>query len=289
MRILLTGKNGQLGQCFGDVVGNGHELYSFGSNELDISNSDQVAEIVTRVNPDIIVNAAAYTAVDKAETDQEKAFAVNERGVMNLAQQAARLDIPVVHVSTDYVFDGDAVVPYLPSDDTNPQGVYGASKLAGEQALSTVSNKYIVLRTAWVFSEYGNNFVKTMVRLAKERDALSVVADQYGCPTYAGDLAVAIKRLCDDYEQEKSLAWGIYHYCGDTVTSWHGFARTIFHMALERGLIDAAPRLTAISSEQYPTPAKRPEFSVMDVSNLARLNLKASPWQSSLKQVLKKL
>lgn len=289
MRILLTGKNGQLGRCFLDAASVEHDVHGFASDELDISDASQVAERIAQVKPDIIVNAAAYTAVDKAEEDSERAYAVNELGVKYLAAQAALLDIPVIHVSTDYVFDGKAVTPYLPSDETNPQGVYGASKLAGEKALAAATTKYIVLRTAWVFSEYGNNFLKTMIRLAKERDTLGVVADQYGCPTYAGDLALAIKELCEQYQSQNELAWGIYHYCGDTPTSWHGFARTIFALSKEQGVIDNIPKLNAISSDQYPTPAKRPEYSVMDLKGLDELSVKASQWVVSLDQVLERL
>lgn len=290
MRILLTGKNGQLGRCFQDVVANSsHDLYAFDSAELNITSVEQVSAMVAEVKPDIVVNAAAYTAVDKAETDQEAAYAVNELGIKHLAQAAESLGVPVIHVSTDYVFDGLAVEPYKPSDDTAPQGVYGASKLAGEQALADVATRYLVLRTAWVFSEYGNNFVKTMLRLASERDALSVVADQYGCPTYAGDLAQAILSLCDQYDQTGELAWGVYHYCGDMPTSWHGFARTIFAKGLQLGLLEASPQLTAISSEQYPTPAKRPEYSVLDTSTLAELGVQPSDWLTALDTVMGKL
>ncbi|MCC4275245.1 dTDP-4-dehydrorhamnose reductase [Marinomonas communis] len=289
MRILLTGKNGQLGRCFLDVASAEHDVLGFGSDELDISDASQVAERIAQVKPDIIVNAAAYTAVDKSEEDRERAYAVNELGVKYLAEQAALLDIPVIHVSTDYVFDGRAVTPYLPSDQTNPQGVYGASKLAGEKALAAATTKYIVLRTAWVFSEYGNNFVKTMIRLAKERDTLGVVADQYGCPTYAGDLALVIKQLCEQYQAKHDLPWGGYHYCGDMPTSWHGFARTIFALAKEQGVIESIPKLNAISSDQYPTPVKRPEYSVMDLKRLDELRVKASQWVGSLNQVLERL
>jgi dTDP-4-dehydrorhamnose reductase len=290
MRILLTGKNGQLGRCFQDVLtGTNHELFAYGSAELNIADTQQVIRVVQQVKPDIIVNAAAYTAVDKAETDSENAYLVNATGPELLARQAADLDIPFVHVSTDYVFDGAAVEPYLPSDETNPQGVYGASKLAGERAVTAACEKYIILRTAWVFSEYGNNFVKTMVRLAKERDALSVVADQYGCPTYAGDLALAILQICEQHEQGKPLAWGIYHYCGDTPTSWHGFARAIFAKAEMLGVITKRPQLTAISSDQYPTPAKRPEYSVMSTQALSGIGVSAFSWGTGLSFVLRKL
>ena len=287
MRIFLTGKNGQLGRCLQDVcLASKHDLISYGSDELDISQTDQVLSVVAEVKPDMIVNAAAYTAVDKAEEEPDKAYAVNELGVENLAQAAQQLGIPVIHVSTDYVFDGDSVEPYKPSDPTAPQGVYGASKLAGEKRLAQVCTQYIVLRTAWVFSEYGNNFVKTMVRLANQRDSLSVVADQYGCPTYAGDLAQAILQLCDQYQQTGELAWGVHHYCGDLPTSWHGFARTIFAKAEQFGLIQTPPQLTAISSAQYPTPAKRPEYSVLDMATLTHLEIPGCDWLSGLDRTL---
>ncbi|CUB02792.1 dTDP-4-dehydrorhamnose reductase [Marinomonas fungiae] len=290
MRILLTGKNGQLGRCFQDVVAvSTHELFAYGSSELDIANADQVAAIVAEVKPDVIVNAAAYTAVDNAEQDQAQAYAVNEQGTANLAKAAQALDIPVIHVSTDYVFDGQAVEPYKPSDATNPQSVYGASKLAGEQALAAFCTRYLVLRTAWVFSEYGNNFVKTMLRLGNEREALNVVADQYGCPTYAGDLAKAILQLCDRYQATQELAWGIHHYCGDLPTSWHGFARTIFTKAEQLDLLKNQPKLTAISSEQYPTPAKRPEYSVLNCATLTELGLLPCCWLDALFACLDKL
>ena len=279
MRILLTGKNGQLGRCFQDVLKNtNHELFAYGSAELNIADAQQVETIIQTVKPDILVNAAAYTAVDKAETDSENAYLVNAIGPELLAKQAAILGIPLIHVSTDYVFDGAAVEPYLPTDPTNPQGVYGASKLAGELNLAAACEKYIILRTAWVFSEYGNNFVKTMVRLAKERDELSVVADQYGCPTYAGDLARAILHICEQHEQSKPLAWGTYHYCGDTPTSWHGFARAIFAKAESLGVIQKRPQLKAVSSDQYPTPAKRPEYSVMSTEALSAIGVSPSDW-----------
>jgi dTDP-4-dehydrorhamnose reductase len=290
MRILLTGKNGQLGRCFQDALKDSHhELFAYGSAELNIADASLVTAVVQQVKPDIIVNAAAYTAVDKAETDSENAYLVNATGPELLAKQAAILGIPFIHVSTDYVFDGESVEPYLPTDQTNPQGIYGTSKLAGERAVSAACEKHVILRTAWVFSEYGNNFVKTMVRLAKERDQLSVVSDQYGCPTYAGDLAKAILDICDQYEQGKALIWGIYHYCGDTPTSWHGFARAIFAKSYELGVISSCPQLKAISSDQYPTPAKRPEYSVMSTQALSNIGLQASSWSTSLALILSKL
>lgn len=290
MRILLTGKNGQLGRCFQDkTIGCKHEVFTYGSNELDIADLDTVIRIVNQIKPDIIVNAAAYTAVDKAETDSELAYTVNELGVKHLAAQAAARHIPLIHVSTDYVFDGDAIEPYTPDSKTNPQSIYGTSKLAGEKVVQEICEKYVILRTSWVFSEYGFNFVKTMLRLAKERDEISVVADQYGCPTYAGDLAQAILTLCDRYEQEETVKTGVYHYCGDTPTSWHGFARTIFAKAYELGVIEKVPRLKAISSDQYPTPVKRPEYSVMKDGNLSLYGVYCSDWLSSLSLIMKRI
>lgn len=290
MRILLTGKNGQLGRCFQDKLENiDHELFAFDSFELDISNPQQVSSIIDDINPDIIVNAAAYTAVDKAESEKELSYSVNENGPRLLALAAAKLNIPLIHISTDYVFDGDAVEPYTTHDTKNPQSVYGASKLAGEIAIQAVCSKYIIFRTAWVFSEYGNNFLLTMIRLANERDSLNVVADQYGCPTYAGDLAQAIVKLCDTYEQKKILDWGVYHYCGDMSTSWHGFSRTIFSKAYKKGLLNKKITLTAISSDLYPTKANRPKFSVLDCQSLDNLQLTKSCWIKATDHVINKL
>lgn len=289
MRILLAGKNGQLGRCFQDVlIGSNHELFAYGSDELDISDEQEVHNVFQKVRPDIIVNAAAYTAVDKAETEIEKAYSVNAKGPELLSRQAVDLDIPLIHVSTDYVFDGNAVKPYLPTDATNPQSVYGASKLAGEQKVIETCDKYIILRTSWVFSEYGNNFVKTMIRLAKEYDELSVVADQYGCPTYAGDLALAICQICHQYDKNKTSTWGGYHYCGDLPTSWHGFSRAIFFEAFALGVIDKKPNLLAINSGQFPTPVKRPEYSVMSTEKLNAIGIVPSSWILGLSSMLKK-
>lgn len=287
MRILLTGKDGQLGRCFENyIAATDHQLFAYNSRELDITNADQVASVVREVNPNVIVNAAAFTAVDKAESDPQQAYAVNEVGVRHLGQEASHLGIPLLHVSTDYVFDGQGVKPYEPTDRTSPQSVYGASKRAGEMALEDVCPQHVILRTAWVFSEYGNNFVKTMLRVGQERDALNIVADQYGCPTYAGDLAQALLTLCNKIDQGESLPWGVYHFCGDVPTSWHGFARVIFALALEKGLLNKAPTLTAISTALYPTPAKRPEYSVLSCETLQCLGLDCSHWYLGLGSTL---
>ena len=290
MKVLLTGANGQLGLCFQDCISDSIKLTALSSKELDITCKAAVQKIVNTVKPDVIVNCAAYTAVDKAETEPEMAHAVNCQGPENLAYAAAMLDIPLIHVSTDYVFDGNATEPYIPTDATSPQGVYGQTKLAGEQAIKAITSKHIVIRTAWVFSEYGNNFVKTMLRLASERDELGIVADQHGCPTYAGDLATLIVALVTRIESGDFSDYGLYHFCGDKAVSWFEFAESIFAVKAKLNADFSIPKLNKLTTEQFPTPAKRPKYSVMQDNRLSLLNLpNASHWQDSLKTVIKKL
>ncbi|MEQ9945752.1 dTDP-4-dehydrorhamnose reductase [Pectobacterium aroidearum] len=281
MRILLTGANGQLGRCFQDRLPAEWEMLATDTAELDITDLDHVEQTVKQFKPDAIVNAAAYTAVDKAESEPEIAEKINVTGPENLAIVASKQGIRLVHVSTDYVFDGNATEPYREGSVTNPLSVYGKTKLTGEQAVVKASSEAIIVRTAWVFSEYGNNFVKTMLRLAKERDALSIVNDQRGCPTYAGDLAQATISLL-----EKNAESGIYHYCGDKEVSWYEFAKTIFDMAKQQGVIDKMPQVTAITTEQYPTPAHRPQYSSLSCEKIERLAIKPSDWVSALSHIL---
>ncbi|TKY82338.1 dTDP-4-dehydrorhamnose reductase [Pectobacterium polonicum] len=281
MRILLTGANGQLGRCFQDRLPVGWEILATDSAELDITDLERVEEVVKNFQPDAIVNAAAYTAVDKAESEPELAAKINVIGPENLAIVASKQGIRLVHVSTDYVFDGNATEPYREDSTTNPLSVYGKTKLAGEQAVAKASPEAIIVRTAWVFSEYGNNFVKTMLRLAKERDTLSIVNDQRGCPTYAGDLAQAIISLL-----EKNAEGGIYHYCGDKEVSWYEFAKTIFEMAEQQGVIDKIPQVTEISTEHYPTPAHRPQYSSLSCEKIKGLDITLSNWKGSLKKTI---
>ncbi|MEQ9891075.1 dTDP-4-dehydrorhamnose reductase [Pectobacterium aroidearum] len=281
MRILLTGANGQLGRCFQDRLPAEWEMLATDTAELDITDLDHVEQTVKQFKPDAIVNAAAYTAVDKAESEPEIAEKINVTGPENLAIVASKQGIRLVHVSTDYVFDGNATEPYREGSATNPLSVYGKTKLTGEQAVVKASSEAIIVRTAWVFSEYGNNFVKTMLRLAKEQDALSIVNDQRGCPTYAGDLAQATISLL-----EKNAESGIYHYCGDKEVSWYEFAKTIFDMAKQQGVIDKMPQVTAITTEQYPTPAHRPQYSSLSCEKIERLAIKPSDWVSALSHIL---
>lgn len=284
MKIVLIGANGQLGRCFQDSLPEEWQLKTFDSKELDISDKAAVMAAIITNKPDVIVNAAAYTAVDKAESEPERAIAVNTHGPENLALAAKFVGARFVHVSTDYVFDGTAKIPYVETDAVNPLGVYGKSKLGGELLVSALMPSAIILRTAWVFSEYGNNFVKTMLRLAESRDSLGIVSDQYGCPTYAGDIADSIIKMI-----KISAVGGVYHYCGNNRVSWAEFAKLIFSKAESFGVIKKIPRIQFISTDDYPTPAVRPKFSVLSTQKLNALNIPPSSWQESLCFVLDKL
>jgi dTDP-4-dehydrorhamnose reductase len=290
MKVLITGSAGQLGRCLQDRIDiHGFEAVTFTSSELDITDLDAVIDAVTHHKPECIINAAAYTAVDTAESDKERAFAVNALGTENLAKAASINDIPLIHVSTDYVFDGKAIEPYKPNAVTAPQSIYGSSKLAGEKAVQDIITKFIIIRTAWVFSEYGNNFVKTMLRLGREREELGIVADQKGCPTYAGDLANAILTIVSEI-QKGSSNWGIYHYCGDIETTWYDFANAIFNIGFKQNLLSKIPLVNRISTEGFPTPAKRPSYSVMDNKKIIEhWNVQECDWKNSLTKVIHKL
>ncbi|BES84179.1 NAD(P)-dependent oxidoreductase [Pectobacterium araliae] len=281
MKILLTGANGQLGRCFQDRLPADWQVWATDTAELDITDYEKVLTAVKAFQPDAIVNAAAYTAVDKAESEPELAELVNKTGPENLALAAKEVGARLVHVSTDYVFDGNATVPYVETDKTNPLGVYGKTKLDGEIAVSHVFPDAIIIRTAWVFSEYGNNFVKTMLRLAKERDELSIVSDQRGCPTYAGDIAQAIIDLLN-----KAIIGEIYHYCGDEEISWYGFAEVIFAQALKKGILVKTPKIKPITTEQYPTPASRPAYSSLNCNKIKKSGVNPSNWERAISDII---
>jgi dTDP-4-dehydrorhamnose reductase len=276
--VLVTGSNGQLGKCLQDVSQSSINInWIFkSSNELDITDDVSIANVFKKNKIDYVVNCAAYTAVDKAESEPEKAFLVNAEGVRLLANACKINNAALIHISTDFVFDGKKNTPYLETDLTNPINVYGASKLKGEQYIQKILDKYYIIRTSWVYSEYGNNFVKTMLRLASERDEISVVNDQIGSPTYAGDLAQCIKRIIG----LKPLEYGIYHYSNKGGISWHEFARGIFY---QKG-VDIT--LNPIYTSEYVTAAKRPKYSVLDSSKMqSQLNCESKPWEHSLKNL----
>lgn len=262
---MITGAQGQLGRCLYRCIADAGEFEAtfLSRDELDIASADRVHDAVNEYKPDLLVNAAAYTAVDRAEDEAEKAFAVNAQGTQHLAQACAQIAIPMIHVSTDYVFDGSATEPYLPDSSTSPIGVYGESKREGEKLAQAELDQLVVLRTAWVYSEYGSNFVKTMLRLAADRDQLAVVNDQIGCPTYAGNIAFAILQICRTIREGKK-PWGVYHYVDEPVMSWHQFAELVFSVAKEGYLIEKSPVVKPIPSSEYPTKAKRPAYSVLD-------------------------
>lgn len=281
MKVLLTGSKGQLGSCFCDRLPAGWEVLATDSDSLDITDLAKVKQVVAEYRPDAIVNAAAYTAVDKAEIEGELATRINEQGPENLAQAAVEAGCRLVHVSTDYVFDGQAKVPYREADATNPLGVYGKTKLGGEIAVAGTQPEAIIIRTAWVFSEYGSNFVKTMLRLAKERDELGIVADQRGCPTYAGDIAQAIIALLQGQAEG-----GIYHFCGDREVTWSEFAQAIFAAAIAQGQLEKLPRVNGITTEQYPTPARRPTYSSLNCEKIKACRIAPSDWRHALKNIM---
>lgn len=269
MKALILGARGQVGT---DIVLTAPlyniQALAYGSKELDVTDLEALERVVHQLQPDIIINASAYTAVDKAESESEQAYLVNHTGAENIGKVAKKSGAPVLHISTDYVYAGDKETAYIETDRTAPLGVYGASKLAGEEALSRVCPESLILRTAWVYGCHGNNFVKTMLRLAAQRDELSVVSDQYGCPTYSADIAHTLLKIVKHYQRTGNLAWGVYHYSGSDPVSWYDFANQIFTLAKQQGLLSKVPNVKPIVTDEYPTPAKRPHNSRLDCGKI---------------------
>jgi dTDP-4-dehydrorhamnose reductase len=264
-------------------------MVAVGRPELDLENGEGVDRVTAAVEPSAIVNAAAYTAVDRAEEEPERAFAVNCDGAALLAAGAARRGIPFIQISTDYVFDGSKRSPYREDDVPAPQNAYGSSKLAGEIAVLKAYPGAAVIRTSWVYSPYGNNFVRTMLRLSDEQPVVRVVEDQRGTPTSAADLAAAILAIVERLRSANGRDnAGIYHLAGDGETSWHGFATAVFASLARRG--QRVPRLQAITTAEYPTPARRPTNSCLDSSKAERIfGVRLPPWRSSLEECLDQL
>jgi len=266
MKILVLGCKGQLGRCLNDQLTNtDHEVIYTSRKEIDIADFEVTKSKILEFSPNLIINASAYTAVDRAEEDQKTANLINHLAVKNIADICNQLECWLIHVSTDYVFDGNSNVPYKEDDKTNPQGVYGETKLNGELAIQVSGCKYIIIRTAWVFSEYGNNFLKTMLRLGAERDQLSIVDDQVGCPTYAQNIAKAIVVIMRRLKSEENII-GTYHFVGEVGCSWADFAEDIFKEAIKKGIIKNKPKISKISTSEFPTLAKRPMQSKLDFS-----------------------
>ena len=292
MRLLITGWQGQLARSLiGQAAGRPEiTALAVGRPALDLVARPSILRSLTDHTPDLIVNTAAYTAVDRAETESAAAFALNRDGALMLAEAAAAKGVPIIHVSTDYVFDGAKPSPYLETDATHPINVYGASKLAGEQAVAAANPRHIILRTAWVHSPFGQNFVKTMLRLAASRPRIGVVADQLGNPTFAPHLADAILDLAIKINHLKSqdIQWGIYHATGAGETTWHGFAEAIFEHARALGL----PAATAdpIPTSSYPTPAARPLNSQLDCGKLAaNFGIRLPGWRAGVETCVQRL
>jgi dTDP-4-dehydrorhamnose reductase len=277
MKILLTGASGQLGRellprlgPFGPITGIDRQSGARDERILreDLSDFDRLESFLHRVQPDLIVNAAAYTAVDRAENESAQAFRINAELPGCLARWSERTGCLLLHYSTDYVFSGEASSPYPEDSPTGPLNVYGASKLAGEQAITGSGCRYLILRTSWVYSSHGSNFVLTMLRLARERPSINVVADQLGCPTWAHNLAAVsadlVAKAC--HAPDRAEHRGIWHYCDSGVVSWYDFARMIFEMGVDVGLLARSPEVTAVPSSAVPQEATRPRYSVLDTS-----------------------
>jgi len=285
MKVLITGSGGQLGLELRRTMPAGCTMQGFDLDRLDITDLISVIDAVRIDQPDVIINCAAYTAVDKAESDSELAFAVNGRGAGNLAQAAATVGAKLIHVSTDFVFDGTKSRPYLTDDATNPVSVYGASKLDGELRVADAIENVVILRTAWLYSPYGANFVKTMLRLMREKDSMGVIADQIGTPTWAGGLAQCIWIMA-----RRPDIRGIHHWTDAGAASWYDFAVAIQEEALIRGLLDKAIPINPIRTEDYPTPARRPNYSVLDKTHTWQaLGVKSPHWRVTLRAVLDEL
>jgi dTDP-4-dehydrorhamnose reductase len=284
MRILVTGKAGQLATSLAArAAGNAKlELVTLSRPQLDLEQPASIAEQFAATQPDLVINAAAYTAVDRAETEPEKAFAINRDGAAVAAGTAYRLGVPFVHISTDYVFDGSSSRPYVEADETNPLNVYGQSKLEGERAVLAAHPRALVLRTSWVFSPFGSNFVKTMLRLGADRPVLRVVSDQFGSPTSSVDLAAAILDIAPILQTEPG---GLYHLAGQGSTNWYDFAAFIFQGGKQHG--GPAPELEAISSRDYNTAARRPANSRLDCTAFAqRFGISLRPWEEAVSETV---
>ncbi len=287
MVVLVTGANGQLGQSLQFVARNYPTIHFVfcSSSDLDITNKQNCQAVFSKYKPNYCINTAAYTAVDKAENEHQKAQFINAIGAKNLAEVCNDFNTTLLHVSTDFVFDGNAHIPYTENDLPNPTGVYGQTKLDGEKAIQETFDKYFIIRTSWVYSQFGNNFMKTMLRLASERDSLSVVNDQIGTPTNAIDLAEVLLTIINkcqtelvEVQQPTTKNYGIYNFSNEGQCSWYDFAKKIFE--INKIKIDLQP----IPTSSYPTPAKRPNYSVLDKSKIKKaFGVEIKSWENSLK------
>lgn len=290
MRILVTGANGQVGwELSSRSRQEGLDITALNRAALDITDQTAVRKEIKRHSLSLVVNAAAYTGVDRAESEPELAFAVNRDGPAYLASACAEAKIPLVHISTDYVFDGQKKSPYLETDPISPLSIYGKSKAAGEVEIRNRLQEHIIVRTSWIYGVHGHNFVKTMLRLGRENESVWVVVDQFGCPTYAADLAETILIIIAKLREPGEIEWGTYHYCGKGVASWHGFTEAIFELARRHTSL-RVKNVEPIKTDEYPTPAKRPANSVLDCSLLEKkFDIHPKPWSESLARMIETL
>lgn len=287
LRTLVVGTSGQLARELHRAP-RSPAILLLPAQKVELAAESAVLALLDGAQPELVVNAAAYTAVDRAETEPERSLEVNAAGPATLARWCQQHGAALVHVSTDYVFDGEKASPYIVEDATGPINVYGHSKLAGELAIRGALTRHVILRTSWVFSAHGENFVKTMLRLAGERDELRVVADQFGRPTPAADLAAAIWAVASQLANGRDLAWGTYHFAGAGSTSWRGFAEAIVEE--QHPLTGRSPTVTPISSAEFPRPARRPQFSVLDTSSFElAFGFAPAPWRDGLRRVIQEL
>ncbi len=287
-KILVIGRSGQVASSLREIS---DETWEFvGRPDFDVCDRDQVAEVIKSLTPQLVINCSAYTTVDKAEVETEEAYILNSEAAKNLALECRTYDIPLIHISTDYVFDGMKTDSYTEEDKTSPLSVYGKSKLAGEEHIREILQKYIIIRTSWVFSSYGANFVKTMVGLALKQTPLRVVNDQIGCPTAAINLARVIKQISDKIIGSKyDIKYGTYHYCDKPHLSWYQFSESIFEI-LNQSHACPYPALTPISAKDYKTLAVRPQNSVLDCSLISRnFGINRYYWSSELENTIRKL
>lgn len=284
MKILITGANGQLGHELQHIVPASWSVVAANSADCDITNHTAVAQLIEQVRPDAVVNCAAYTAVDRAESEREKADAVNWLAVKNLARVAKAEDVALVHISTDYVFDGTNCTPYRESDPTVPINHYGEGKLRGEQAIAESGCRGVIIRTQWLYSPKGKNFVKTMLRLAEQQREVRVVADQYGSPTAADDLAAAIVQILPEVVADRTMCGEVFHFASAGEATWCEFAEEIFRVA------ECDCRAVAITTKDYPTAARRPRYSVLDSSKIGdRFGVTLPDWRESLRRNIERI
>lgn len=290
MRILVTGAKGQLGwELLRQAPDKACDCVGIDIEEADLTDPVQVNRMVADIRPQLLINAAAYTLVDRAQTDPDSAFAVNREAVAHLAVACAAASIPMVHISTDFVFDGTQTDPYTENDPVAPLSVYGQSKAAGETAVRDSLDRHLIIRTAWLYGNHGNNFVKTMLRLGQTKREIQVVSDQVGCPTYAADLAAALLTLAERLSRPADILWGTYHLCGAGEVSWYVFAQHILQAGHRLGLVPAVA-VTPISTPEYPTPAPRPAYSALACRKIdTNFGIACPPWEISLEKVLQRL